>query len=512
MKIVRLVFLILVLIFVAGCKLNSQMPANGETSNGIGDKFPDLNEAKQPEIVEINDKAIFQLEASSVKKTINGDVVKMFAYNGQIPGPVIKVKQGTSIFVNFTNNLDVETTIHWHGIRLKNKYDGVPNITQQPIKPKESFLYELTFPDEGIYWYHPHIREDFQQELGLYGNIIVEPKTQDYYNKVNREIALFLDDIKMAENNLDIFGNDFAGFALMGRFGNEMLVNGQTDYKIDVNKNEITRFYLTDSANTRTFNFLIENHKLKLIGSDSGKYENEKFIDSVILSPGERYIVEVLFDKIGSYKILHKTPSRVFVLGVVNVKDGALQQQNLEFEKIKENNEIKKDIEQFKKYFDTNPDFEIDLTVDMDMMQMDHGMPMNTNQKIEWEDDMSMMNAMSTSKNTKWIIRDKKTGKENMDISYEVKVGDVKKIRIVNDPNSMHPMQHPIHLHGQRFLVLEEDGKKNENLAWKDTVLVPKGSTVDILVYFTNPGDWMLHCHIAEHLESGMMTMFKVLE
>jgi FtsP/CotA-like multicopper oxidase with cupredoxin domain len=120
------------------------------------------------------------------------------------------------------------------------------------------------------------------------------------------------------------------------------------------------------------------------------------------------------------------------------------------------------------------------------------------------------MNAMSTSKNTKWIMKDKKTGKENMDIDYRVKVGDIKKIRLFNDPKSMHPMQHPIHLHGQRFLVISEDEKMNKNLAWKDTALVPKGSTVDLLVEFTNPGKWMMHCHVAEHLEAGMMSMFIV--
>ena len=146
------------------------------------------------------------------------------------------------------------------------------------------------------------------------------------------------------------------------------------------------------------------------------------------------------------------------------------------------------------------------------MQGMDHSMmSMSSNEKIEWEDEMAMMNAMSTSKNMKWILKDKQTGKENMDVDYKVKLGDIKKIRFFNDPKSMHPMQHPMHLHGQRFLVLSEDGKPNDNLVWKDTVLVPKGSTVDILVEFTNPGKWMMHCHIAEHLEAGMMGMFSVV-
>ncbi len=508
MKINQFIYFIILILLIGCVNINETEKQQKELESK---KFLDLNEAKPSEIVEINDKSIFNLVTIPVVKNINGIEVKMFAYNGQIPGPTIKVKQGSKIFINFTNNIDFETTIHWHGIRLNNKYDGVPNVTQQPIKPGESFFYELYFPDEGVYWYHPHIREDLQQELGLYGSIIVEPNSQSYYNRVDREVILFLDDIKMAKNDLDVFSKDFARFALMGRFGNLMFTNGETDYRLSVKKGEVVRFYLTDSANTRTFNFSIEEHKLKLIGSDSGKFEKEEFVDSIVIAPAERYIAEILFDKEGAFDILHKTPFRIYKLGTIEVSDEETESKNyINFQKIKENDEIKNSIDKFRKYFDKAPDYEIDLTVDMHGMAMDHGM-MQSKHDIEWEDDMPMMNAMATSKNTKWILKDKKTGKENMDINYEVKVGDIKKMRIFNDPKSMHPMQHPMHMHGQRFLVLSEDNKLNNNLAWKDTVLVPNGKTVDILIEFTNPGKWMLHCHIAEHLESGMMAMFTVI-
>ena len=144
------------------------------------------------------------------------------------------------------------------------------------------------------------------------------------------------------------------------------------------------------------------------------------------------------------------------------------------------------------------------------MMEEDGNMEMKEHESkpdpIEWEDGMPHMNAMSNDENTNWIFRDTKTGKEGFEIDYQAKVGDIKKIRLVNSPDSAHPMQHPIHLHGQRFLVLSEDGITNENLAWKDSVLVPTGSTVDILVEFSNPGQWVMHCHILEHAEAGMIT------
>ena len=129
---------------------------------------------------------------------------------------------------------------------------------------------------------------------------------------------------------------------------------------------------------------------------------------------------------------------------------------------------------------------------------------------IEWEDEMPHMNKMSNEKNTKWILRDKNTGKEGFDIGFEANVGDIKKIRLINSEDSMHPMQHPFHLHGQRFIVVSENGEMSSNLSWQDSVLVPKGSTIDILVEFSNPGEWLMHCHILEHHESEMTSKITV--
>ncbi len=105
---------------------------------------------------------------------------------------------------------------------------------------------------------------------------------------------------------------------------------------------------------------------------------------------------------------------------------------------------------------------------------------------------------------------DAASGAENTDISWSFRVGDVVKIRLHNDRGAFHAMQHPLHIHGQRFLVLEQNGEPNQNLVWKDTVLLPAGSTTDILLELSNPGRWIVHCHISEHLESGMKFVFDV--
>jgi uncharacterized cupredoxin-like copper-binding protein len=129
---------------------------------------------------------------------------------------------------------------------------------------------------------------------------------------------------------------------------------------------------------------------------------------------------------------------------------------------------------------------------------------------VEWSGTMPMMNWASTGRQVRWILRDPDTGRENMDIDWHFRQGEPVRIRLVNQRASFHAMQHPIHLHGQRFLVLAVNGVPNENLVWKDTVLVPAGSAVDILLDPSNPGRWMLHCHIAEHLSAGMMSSFTV--
>jgi FtsP/CotA-like multicopper oxidase with cupredoxin domain len=129
---------------------------------------------------------------------------------------------------------------------------------------------------------------------------------------------------------------------------------------------------------------------------------------------------------------------------------------------------------------------------------------------IEWDDTMQMMNAQMSAANARWTITDEATGLTNDKIQWTFKKGDMVKIRIKNPETGMHPMQHPIHFHGQRFLVLDVDGQATDDYVWKDTVLVPAGKTVDILVDMSNPGTWMAHCHISEHLESGMMLKYSV--
>jgi len=486
-----------------------------------------LEVAKASEIIELNDGDKIDLSIDIIKKEIAGKEIRMFGYNGQIPGPLLKVEQNAQIYINVTNNLDVETTVHWHGLRLDNKFDGAPGLTMETQKPGESFQYQLRFSDEGIYWYHSHVREDYQQDLGLYGNMLVSPIENDYYNNVNREIPIILDDILIEDDGIFPFFKEYGTHALNGRFGNIMLINGDDNYELEVTTGEVVRFYITNVANTRAFNFSIPDTQIKLIGSDISSYEREEFVESVVISPAERYTIEVIFDRPVEYQFKSITPDKEYTLGKIKVSGKPESLDNDfsgDFYSLRNNEYVIEDIDNFRQYFDKEVDVTIKLAVesnsllgslflrdsddtDNDWTKVETGYA----DKIPWEDREPRFNKDTKTSDLTWILKDTNTGKKNDEIGMKFKVGDKVKIRLFNDESNSDAMYHPIHLHGQRFLVLEKNGIKTENLVWKDTVLVPIGSYVEILVDVTNPGEWMMHCHIAEHLTSGMKTTLTVV-
>jgi suppressor of ftsI len=461
-----------------------------------------------------------------VRRTVRGRTFTMYAFNGQVPGPLIRVRQNATIVVRFHNHIDLPSTVHWHGIRLDNRFDGAPGVTQQAVAPGDSFLYRVHFPDAGIYWYHPHVREDIEQSMGLFGNMVVDAPEPDYYSRANREQVLILSDLLINADTLIPFGQEAPDFALMGRVGNVLLVNGEPDYALRVHRGEVVRFYLTNVANSRTFNLSFgEGVPIKVVASDVSRFEREERVASVVLAPAERYVVEARFPRPGRYALVNAVQAinhyrgefepEVDTLGIVTVDTvAAAPDYGADFAALRAYPAVSRDIARYRPYFDKPPDRQFRLTVETT------GLPLASVQfmsidtayyaPVEWVDGMPEMNWLSTGRQVRWIIRDDSTGKENMGIDWRVRRGSVVKLRLVNDPRSFHPMQHPIHLHGQRMLVVSRDGIPTANLVWKDTVIIPVGSTVDLLIDASNPGDWMLHCHIAEHLGSGMATVLHV--
>ncbi len=593
-------------------------------SNQFPTQTEGLEAAKGPEVVELADNEEFELTIAPVVKDIGDAKVRMLAYNGSIPGPTLRVAEGSEIAVKVVNEGDMEGTVHWHGLRLENRYDGT-HETQTPIPVGGSFTARVAFPDPGIYWYHPHIREDYGQEMGLYGNVIVEPSDSDYWPPVHRELALTLDDILIENGQVAPFNRSEATHSAMGRFGNVLLVNGETDLTLTAKRCEVVRFYFTNTANTRVFKVKLPGARMKLVGGDSGHVEHETLVDEVIVAPSERVVVDVLFPDSGNLALEHHTPGRVYPLASIRVADDLAEPPlAAEFETLRSNADLVAERKRISEDLDREPDKVLAFIAEMDMGAVEGDDPVvfscpmhpevvqeesgscpecgmklmavvasftcpmhpevisgeaghcpecgmklmavkasftcpmhpevvssepghcpecqmklvpsqlvgstgeshhhdhsvadaghhhehSTADGIEWEDDMVDVNRLTTPANMRWKLIDRETDSANHEINWRFQVGDRVKIRLLNEMAGDHPMHHPFHIHGAgRFLVLARDGEVEPNLVWTDTVLIPAGQTVDILLDVTNPGLWMAHCHIAEHHESGMMFSFDV--
>jgi FtsP/CotA-like multicopper oxidase with cupredoxin domain len=501
------------------------VPDVGEFLPGQGVDPRTLPMAKPSQIVRLKDGDTLDLSATLVRKTINKRTFTMYGFNGQVPGPLIRVAQSASVVVRFHNRIDLPSAVHWHGVRLDNRFDGVPGVTQDSVMPGQDFTYVVHFPDAGIYWYHPHVREDIEQSMGLYGNVLVDSPDRTYYSPVNREQTLVLDDLLINADTLIPFGKEVPDYVLMGRVGNVMLVNGEPRYRMTAAKGEVVRFFLTNVSSSRTYNISFGGAPIKVVAGDVSKFEREERVPSVVLAPAERYVVEVRFDRAGTVPIVNAVQAinhfvgefepEVDTLATVAVSArAATPDYGKQFATLRTNASVTDDIARYRSYFDKAPDKTLRLTLATTALPLATVQFMNVDTAyfapVEWLDGMPDMNWLSTAKQVRWILRDEATGKDNMDIAWQVRRGSVVKLRLFNDPKSFHPMQHPIHLHGQRMLVISRDGVPTKNLVWKDTAIIPVGSTVDLLIDASNPGDWMLHCHIAEHLEAGMMTVMHV--
>src|SRR5690348_4183714 len=281
----------------------------------------------------------------------------MLGYNGSVPGPNLKVRQGSEVVVHVTNDGDLDTTVHWHGLRLENKYDGVPHETQTPIPVGGDFTYRIRFPDPGLYWYHPHIREDYTQEMGLYGNILVDPSEPGYWPPAHRDVLLTLDDLLLEDGKIAPFSPVETTYTAMGRFGNILLIGGETDYSFTARAGEVVRLWLTNTANTRVFNVALPGARMKLVGGDSGRCEQEEFVESVILAPSERVVLDVLFEEPGQLTLEHRTPERIYSLATINVGDAPAVPSLVErFNDLRHNPEWVALREQLAPYVDAEPD------------------------------------------------------------------------------------------------------------------------------------------------------------
>jgi suppressor of ftsI len=287
-------------------------------------------------------------------------------------------------------------------------------------------------------------------------------------------------------------------------------------------------------SSTRVFNLSFERAgrktssgvRMKVVASDIGRYAREAWVDQITIAPAERFIVDARFDGPGEIALVNRVrgidhiQARFFeerqeVGRVRVVAEAARPDYGATFDSLRNVAAVATELDRFRKHFTRPVDHELliglraaDLPFPLRPMLTFESVYRNP---VEWTGTMPEMDWVVTGRQAQWLLRDTASGKTNMEIDWRFRVGDVVKLRFVNDRTSLHAMHHPMHIHGQRFLVLSTNGVANEHMVWKDTMLLPAGFSADVLLELTNPGRWMLHCHVAEHIETGMRMVFEVI-
>jgi FtsP/CotA-like multicopper oxidase with cupredoxin domain len=418
------------------------------------------------------------MAAPTTLRLLDGRELKVWAYNGQVPGPTIRVRVGEHLRVRLRNGLPQPTSIHWHGVRLPNGMDGVPGVTQPPIAPGESFVYEFVARDAGTFWFHPHLRGSEQLERGLYGVLIIEEEDPPPH----RELVWVLDDWLVDETGqIDPRFVTRHDLAHDGRWGNVVGVNGTIRPRFPVSAGERVRLRLINAANGRVFSPDLTAFDARIVAFDGLPAGRPLDVSGLELAPGNRVDIELLVPSGDAGKVLPivdrftRRPIELAEFSVGPASEAgrpSTAHSSVGFVPAWLGTER------------VSPDLVFRLNAA-------GGGPFG----IEWS-----MNGRPMRHEHSELMS------ESYVAPYRLPVGRWAKLRFVNESARLHPM----HLHGQFFKVLSRNAKPVDEGHWRDTVLIHPRETVDIGLVPVDQGQWMLHCHVLEHQDSGMMTLIAV--
>lgn len=441
----------------------------------------------------------YHLRTGKASAALHGDAqapVPAWGYNGSVPGPILRARQGETLRVVVENDLQQPTTVHWHGLRLPNAMDGVPHVTQPPIDPGHRFVYEFELPDAGTFWYHPHMHSEEQVGRGLYGALIVEEREPP---AVDRDLLWILDDWRLAESGLLAggFGN-LHDRSHAGRIGDHVTVNGLPPAPLRLQPGERVRLRLVNAANARNFALEFSGHQPWIIALDGQPH------GPVRLEPGEPLVlgpamrVDLIVDGEGDPESEHGVIDRFYEgmsypLTTIAYTGPRLRPAN----------------EHAPVYLPPNPLAEPDMTaVEWHVVTLDGGMMGRMRGLIIDGAEAETLADMDVLRRTglMWGMNGVAAARHDVEPALTLERGRSYVLRIDNRT----AWHHPMHLHGHAFRVVARDGEPTARREWRDTVLVAPRETVDIAFLADNPGDWMFHCHVLEHLAGGMMSLLRV--
>lgn len=440
-----------------------------------------------------------ELEAAKNRRSLLGakwPQTDVWAYGGQVPGPTIRVRQHERLKVAATNRLDEETTIHWHGLRIPNGMDGVPHLTQRPIAPGETFVYDFVVPDAGTYWYHPHQRSFEQVGRGLYGALIVQEAEPV---RVDRELLWVLDDWRLNKTGQisDTFGNPHDE-AHNGRVGNTVTVNGRLPEQVALRRGERIRLRLINAANARIFGLEFRGHRPVVIALD-GQPVAPHAPDGGIVVLGPAMRADLILDASATggdrFTVIDRFyASLEYELLDLAYADEPMRQRAPDWPMELPANPL------------PEPDLAVaerhEITFQGGMMG---GMVMrDMDIRVDPDRITTMQRMMHNGK--VWFINGVAAEGHVMDPMLTLHQGRSYVLAMTN-ATAWH---HPIHLHGHSFRVIARNGAPTRHREWQDTVLMAPREQVKIAFVADNPGDWMFHCHILEHQAAGMMGVIRV--
>lgn len=406
-----------------------------------------------------------------------GHTSDVYAFNGTVPGPTLELREGDHVVIHAINELPVATTIHWHGLHIPANMDGSPFHLIKPGTQMD-FVFTIPYGTAGTYWYHPHVDHETGRQIamGLYGAIIVRAADDPLPSTLTERLLLLSDNRFLADGSIDLPDPhsprgrvDFEN----GREGNVFFINDKVNPTLSIRSGEVQRWRILNTSGARVYRIALDGLPFLHVGSDGGLFEHPIEITELVLGIGER--AEVLVRGTGA-------PGSRTTLQMLP----------------------------YDRYIKQTRPADWNQTHDLLTLQYTDEVAL---QPIALPAKLRVIPALDTTQVTRRRVVSMSQGMLNgrmMDMARVDMTGKLGATEIWEIENLV-GMDHPFHLHGFQFQVLDRNGVPERIRRWKDTVNVPGHQTARFIVRYDDfPGKWMFHCHILAHEDHGMMGVLLV--
>ena len=452
------------------------VPASRTPQSAAEEKFANPavleNVSHAPRTVEVT------LTAAETRMSLTpGSTSRVYAYNGTVPGPTLEAREGDRVIIHFRNRLPHTTTVHWHGLHIPADQDGSPLY---PVGPGKSYDYVFTIPfgTAGTYWYHPHPHQQtgFQVAQGLYGAIVIRSATDPLPSSLTDRVLILADNSFSPDGTVDIAGEftDHGQTDLVnGREGNTFFVSGRLKPVLRIRSGEVQRWRIINASAARIYRLSLGGQPFIQVGSDGGLFERPVEMNEILVANGER--VEILVRGVGapgSVKTLESLPYDRYVP-------------------------------------QTRPEV-WSKPIALATLQLSADAPVTP---IAIPASLRVIPVLDTMKATatrvisfsQGLINGRMMDMDRADVTSRLGATEIWVVE------NLVGMDHPFHLHGFQFQILDRNGVPEKDRRWKDTVNVPKHQMARFIVRYDDfPGKWMFHCHILDHEDHGMMGILEV--